>query len=112
MSEVLQRQAVPGASIPAAAMPSSAVIQLGASRTPVVEAHETGRPLIWELLVTDGHVRAARLRRLQPWLIALALILLWVGIMVVHLAPAIQPKTSVAARVQERLTELQARAAA
>jgi hypothetical protein len=112
MNDALRRAAPPATSIPPAPTPSSALMHVAASHTAVVEAAALDRTLIWELLVTDGHVRAARLLRLQLWLVALALVLLWLGIMVVHLAPAIQPKTSVAARVQERLTELQARAAA
>lgn len=44
-------------------------------------------PLAWELLVTDGHVRAARVRWMQPWLVALALIFIFLSIylaLVVH----------------------------
>ncbi len=67
--------------------------------------------LLWELLVTDGHVRAARLRRIQPWLIATGLLCIWAGFRVAHLAPALQPQTSVAMRIQQRLTEIQAREA-
>jgi hypothetical protein len=67
---------------------------------------------MWELLVTDGHVRAARIRRIQPWIIALAVILLWGGILIARMGPAIQPSTSVASRVQARVAALQARAVA
>jgi hypothetical protein len=68
--------------------------------------------MLWEQLVTDGHVRAARLRRLQPWIIALGLVMLWVGIFISQLAPKIQPQSSVASRIQERLAQSQQRAAA
>lgn len=36
-------------------------------------------PLGWQTLVTDGHVRAARIRRVQPWLISAAVISILVG---------------------------------
>jgi type II secretory pathway pseudopilin PulG len=62
--------------------------------------------------VTEGHVRAARLRRLQPWIIALAIVLLVAGFIVIGLAPNIQPATSVASRVQQRLMQIHARAEA
>lgn len=35
--------------------------------------------LDWERLVTDGHVRAARIRKAQPWIVALAIILTLIG---------------------------------
>src|SRR5581483_7707750 len=60
--------------------------------------------------VTDGHVRAARLRRLQPWIVALAILLLVGGAIVIGLAPTIQPATSVASRVQLKLAQIQKRA--
>jgi len=69
-------------------------------------------PLLWEELVTSGHVRAARLRRIQPWIIALGIILIWAGVLVIHLGPNVQPATSVAARVQQRLMQTQERVAA
>ena len=72
----------------------------------------SAEPLTWELLVTEGHVRAARLRRLQPWIIALAVLLLVGGALVSGLAPSIQPKTSVASRIQQRLGQMQMRATA
>ncbi len=40
---------------------------------------ESAPPLAWESLVTDGHVRAARLRWLQPWLYGLGLLALLAG---------------------------------
>lgn len=40
---------------------------------------ETKSPLGWEQLVTDGHVRAARVRRIQPVLVTLAIALMVVG---------------------------------
>lgn len=61
--------------------------------------------------MTDGHVRAARLRRIQPWIIVTALLCVWGGIWVARLAPAIQPQTSVAMRIQQRLSQIQAREA-
>jgi hypothetical protein len=36
--------------------------------------------LLWEALVTDGHVRAARLRWIEPWLIGLGVLLILGGI--------------------------------
>ena len=38
-------------------------------------------PLPWEQLVTEGHVRAARLRRVQPVLIGIATALIIVGVL-------------------------------
>lgn len=38
-----------------------------------------GPPQVWESLVTPGHVNAARLRRLQPWLLAIGLVLILLG---------------------------------
>jgi hypothetical protein len=63
--------------------------------------------MLWELLVTDGHVRAARLRRLQPWIIALGIILLWLGFMIIRLGPDLTPGVPAAAKLQERLAKLQ-----
>jgi hypothetical protein len=68
--------------------------------------------MLWEQLVTDGHVRAARLRRVQPWIIIFGLILLWAGIIISELGPKIQPQSSVAQRIQERLAQHQLKAAA
>lgn len=68
--------------------------------------------MLWELLVTDGHVRAARLRRAQPWVIALGLLLLWVGLWIVHKGPEIRTAASVPALVQERLAQAQLAATA
>jgi hypothetical protein len=69
-----------------------------------------GRNLVWELLVTDGHVRAARLRRLQPWIIASGLLLLWAGFFVAGLAPAVQPTSSVASIIGTRVSNIQTQA--
>lgn len=63
--------------------------------------------MLWELLVTDGHVRAARLRRLQPWIIALGIILLWVGFVIVQLGPDLAPGMPAEAKLQERVGKLQ-----
>lgn len=63
--------------------------------------------MLWELLVTDGHVRAARLRRLQPWIIALGVILLWLGVVIMRLGPDLQQGSSAAMKLQERLMHLQ-----
>ena len=87
-----------------------AAIQASA-REAVAAATAPPRALLWELLVTEGHVRAARLRRIQPWIIATGLLSVWGGIWVARLAPAIQPQTSVAMRIQQRLTQIQAREA-
>ena len=92
---------------PAVQVPAAAIQAAGRV---AIQAPATVTPLMWELLVTDGHVRAARLRRLQPWIIALGVVLLWCGIIIAGLGPSIQPKTSVAMRVQERLAQLQMRA--
>jgi len=45
-------------------------------------AEIAGEPqrLLWEELVTDGHVRAARLRSVEPWLIGLGALLILGGI--------------------------------
>jgi hypothetical protein len=107
MNDTALRQASPSAltpRVPPAAIQASA-------REAVVAAAAPARPLLWELLVTDGHVRAARLRRVQPWIIASALLCVWGGIWVARLAPALQPQTSVALRIQQRLTQIQAREA-
>src|SRR5262245_16573039 len=63
--------------------------------------------MLWETLVTDGHVRAARLRRIQPWLIALGLILIWLGIWIARSGPDIRPSTSFLGVLQERAAKLQ-----
>lgn len=81
------------------------------AREVVAAAAAPPSALLWELLVTDGHVRAARLRRIQPWLIAAGLLCIWAGFWVAHLAPTLQPQTSVAMRIQQRLAEIQAREA-
>lgn len=66
--------------------------------------------MLWESLVTDGHVRAARIRRLQPWMFVLGLLLIWIGVLVAGLAPAVRPSNSVVAIVQQRVGALQQRA--
>jgi hypothetical protein len=62
--------------------------------------------MLWEMLVTDGHVRAARLRRLQPWIIALGIVLIWLGIWIVRLGPDLVPGVSAQQKIQERLMKL------
>ena len=62
--------------------------------------------MIWEMLVTDGHVRAARLRRLQPWIIALGIVLIWLGFWIVRQGPDLAPGVPAQAKIQERLMEL------
>jgi len=65
--------------------------------------------MLWEMLVTDGHVRAARLRRLQPWMIALGIVLIWLGIWIVRQGPDLAPPVPAQARIQERLGQLMQR---
>jgi hypothetical protein len=67
----------------------------------------TPPPLLWEQLVSEGHVRAARIRRLQPGIIALGLLLIGVGIRIAGLAPAIRPASTVAGRIEQRLAHIQ-----
>lgn len=64
-------------------------------------------PLLWEQLVSEAHVRAARIRRLQPWIIALGVLLIGAGFKIAGLAPAIQPGSTVAGRIQQRLSVIQ-----
>ena len=108
MNDTALRQASSTPAVPA--VPASAI--QASARVAVTAEPAVALPLLWELLVTDGHVRAARLRRLQPWIVALGVILLWGGIWIARLGPSIQPKTSVATRVQERLAQIQTRASA
>jgi len=61
--------------------------------------------MLWESLVTDGHVRAARLRRLQPWLIALGLILIWIGLWIARAGPQIGANTSFQQILQQRVMD-------
>lgn len=63
--------------------------------------------MLWELLVTDGHVRAARLRRLQPWIIGLGIVLLWLGVVIMRLGPDLAQGASASMKLQERLMKLQ-----
>ncbi len=44
-------------------------------------------PLLWEQLVTDGHVRAARLRFLAPWVILVGVVSLACGWLVLNGVP-------------------------
>ena len=62
--------------------------------------------MLWEQLVTDGHVRAARLRRLQPWILISGLALIWIGARVAGLAPVVRPTASIAGIVQEKASAL------
>jgi hypothetical protein len=66
--------------------------------------------MLWEYLVTDGHVRSTRLRRLQPWIIALGIILVQLGLIIIRLAPLIRPEESVAAILLKRVSVAQSRA--
>lgn len=67
--------------------------------------------MLWEQLVTDGHVRARRLRRLQPWLIALGFVLIWAGVLVIQLGPVPAAEVSAAEIVGQRLAGLRSHAA-
>jgi hypothetical protein len=66
--------------------------------------------MLWELLVTDGHVRAARLRRIQPWIIVFGIVLMWLGIVIIRMGPDLQTGTSAPVKLQERLLHLQQQA--
>lgn len=66
--------------------------------------------MLWESLVSDGHVRSARLRRLQPWVLAAGLLLIWLGAWVASLAPGTRHETSVLAILQQRIAKVQTRA--
>lgn len=68
--------------------------------------------MLWEQLVTEGHVRAARLRRIQPWLIAIGIVLLWAGFLIADAGPEITASASVPGKLQERLLRSQQRASA
>lgn len=46
----------------------------------LMDQNQAPRPLGWEHLVTEGHVRAARLRRVQPVMILAAVILMVLGL--------------------------------
>lgn len=63
--------------------------------------------MLWESLVADGHVRAARIRRLQPWVIVLGLVLIWLGIWIARSGPDVRPQASFAGLLQERAMKLQ-----
>ncbi|HUA87894.1 MAG TPA: hypothetical protein VL994_00570, partial [Steroidobacteraceae bacterium] len=67
--------------------------------------------MLWEVLVTDGHVRATRLRRAQPWIIALGLVLIWAGLWIVHAGPEIRVAASLPGLLQERVGQAQQAAA-
>lgn len=68
--------------------------------------------MLWESLVTEGHVRAARVRRMQPWVIVLGLLLIWGGIWIARRGPDVRPPTSFISILQERAAKLQQRAQA
>ena len=57
--------------------------------------------------MSEAHVRAARIRRLQPWIITLAILLVGAGFKIAGLAPAIRPGSTVAGRIQQRLADIQ-----
>jgi len=67
-------------------------------------------PLLWESLVTDGHVRAARLRRVQPWIVGLGVLLLWLGFWIASRAPTVRTDASAGASLQERIAKSHTRA--
>lgn len=67
----------------------------------------TSKSLLWEQLVSEGHVRAARIRRLQPWIIVLGVLLIGAGIKIARLGPAIRPASTVAGRIEQRLSYIQ-----
>lgn len=69
-------------------------------------------PALWQALVSDGHVRAARLRRMQPWIVAAGIVMLWIGFWIASRAPAVRHDTSAAAILQERIGRLHQRAQA
>lgn len=64
-------------------------------------------PLLWEQLVSEAHVRAARIRRLQPWIIVLGVLLIGAGLKIAGLAPSIRPGSTVAGRIAQRLSAIQ-----
>ena len=68
--------------------------------------------MLWEALVTDGHVRSARLRRLQPWVLTAGLLLIWLGIWIASLAPGVRHDSSVLSILQQRVSKNQMRAEA
>lgn len=114
MNETLRREApatshADSVSSPVSA-PAAAIQAAARAALKSVEVIPKPGPLTWELLVTDGHVRAARLRRLQPGIIAFAILLLVGGAIVIGLAPNIQPATSVASRIQQKLADIHRRA--
>jgi hypothetical protein len=66
--------------------------------------------VLWEALVTDGHVRAARLRRMQPWIVGLGILLLWLGFWIASRAPAVRHEKSAQMILQERIVKAHQRA--
>jgi hypothetical protein len=49
---------------------------------------EAQPPPLWQLLVTDGHVQAARIRAVQPWLTSTGIGLILLGALLQFLTPA------------------------
>lgn len=68
--------------------------------------------MLWESLVSEGHVRSVRLRRLQPWILGAGLLLIWLGIWVASLAPPVRSDSSVLSILQQRVAKARARAEA
>ncbi len=67
----------------------------------VEETGGAGKPLPWEQLVTEGHVRAARLREAQPRLISIAIALIVLGAALQFTMPApVAPSQDVLIRQQ------------
>ncbi len=64
-------------------------------------------PMGWQQLVTDGHVRAARVRRLQPGLIAAAVLLLLAGWWLLEAADAPKAKNDRAGVLREEVERRQ-----
>ena|SRR5438105_4653336 len=77
--------------------------------TPAPQAQREA-PLLWESLVSDGHVRAARLRRVQPWVVGLGVLLLWLGFWIASRAPTVRTDASAASSLQERMVKAHTRA--
>jgi len=49
---------------------------------------EAQPPPLWQLLVTDGHVQAARIRAVQPWLTSIGIGLILIGALLQFVIPA------------------------
>lgn len=67
-------------------------------------------PLGWEQLVTDGHVRAARVRRIQPFLIAVAIALMLLGWILMGLVEPSKAENDRARMLGEQVQQQQWRA--